>query len=212
MVPAAADEADRLRRDAARLGVPLAPAQAAQLSRLLDELIHWNRAYNLTAITDREAMVTHHLLDSLAVLPHVAGTRVVDVGSGAGFPGLPLAIADPARTYVLIDSVGKKVRFAGHAARALGLANVTPLHARVEAHRPESPYDTIVARALAPPGRLVDLVRHLAGSSSRVLAMLGEVPDGLVPGARLGEWRAIGVTPIAVPGLDARRHLATLVP
>src|SRR5579863_6880526 len=118
-------EAQRLIESAGVMGITLDGAQAAALLRLLDELSHWNRRYNLTAITARASMVSAHLLDSLAAAPDLHGTRIADIGTGAGFPGLPLALIEPQRQFTLIDSVAKKIRFVTHAARELGLANVT---------------------------------------------------------------------------------------
>ena len=158
---------------AARLGVPLDEATAQRLSRVLDELLKWNRAYNLTAITQPREMLTHHLLDSLSVQRFLAGRRVIDVGTGAGFPGLPLAIVDPQRHFTLLDSNGKKVRFVAHVVRALGLANVDAVHSRAEAFVPPQPFDTVVARAFAPLPTLVEWVAPLCSPHTRVLAMKG---------------------------------------
>jgi len=202
-------ERARLIEDAGALGVPLADDRAALLLRLLDELARWNKTYNLTSVDDRAGMLTHHLLDSLSIAPRLAGESVADVGTGAGFPGLPLAIVDPARRFTLIDSNNKKIRFVTHAVRALGLANVEPLHARVEDLAPARPFDTVVARALAPLPRLLAQVRPLCGPRSRVLAMKG---------ARLDEelrdldaaWHLEEVVALRVPGLEAGRALAVL--
>lgn len=195
---------ERLVRDAALLGVGLAPADAARLLTLLDELERWNRSYNLTAIGSREEMITHHLLDSLSISPDLAGVRIADVGTGAGFPGLPLAIANPARQFTLIDASGKKVRFVAHAARTLALANVTALQARAEALRPQQPFDTVTARALAALPELLAQLAPLCGPATRVLAMKGRWP-----GEELGKlpapWRLTGSRTIKVPGLDAER-------
>lgn len=202
-------ESERLVRDAELLGVPLGTADAARLLALLDELERWNRAYNLTAITTREEMITHHLLDSLSVAPDLAGTRIADVGTGAGFPGLPLALASPQRQFTLIDSNSKKVRFVAHAARVLGLTNVTPLQARAEALHPEAPFDTVTARAFAPLGELLGQVQPLCGPDTRVLAMKGRWPEEelaeLPPG-----WRLVSSRTITVPGLDAARCVLIL--
>lgn len=201
---------ERLTRDAALLGVALAPADAARLLALLDELERWNRSYNLTAIDGREAMITHHLLDSLSVGPDLAGTRIADVGTGAGFPGLPLAIANPTREFTLIDSNGKKVRFVAHAARELGLSNVTAVHARAEALRPPAPFDTVTARALAPLPELVAQVAPLCGPATRVLAMKGKLPAAELE--RLpAPWRLAHSRAIQVPGLDAERCVLVLL-
>jgi 16S rRNA (guanine527-N7)-methyltransferase len=137
---------DRLIRDAGVLGVTLTEADARGLLLLLDELAHWNRSFNLTAITEREAMVTHHLLDSLSIHADLKAEQLCEVGTGAGFPGLPLAVCNPQRHFTLIDSSAKKIRFVAHAAERMGLTNVTAVHARSETF---TPADTLIARALA---------------------------------------------------------------
>jgi 16S rRNA (guanine527-N7)-methyltransferase len=198
-----------LARDAALLGVTLAPADAGRLFTLLDELERWNRSYNLTAIRSREEMITHHLLDSLSISPDLAGERIADVGTGAGFPGLPLAIVNPSRQFTLIDSSGKKVRFVAHAARTLALGNVTALQARAEALRPQQPFDTVTARALAALPELLAQLAPLCGPATRVLAMKGRWPA-----AELEElpapWRLTDSRTLRVPGLDAQRCVLML--
>ena len=133
-----------LGRAAAALGVALADTQVATLERYLDLLEKWNRVYNLTAIRERSRMVTHHLLDSLAVLPHVRGPRVLDVGSGAGLPGIPIAIAGPALHVTLLESNHKKSAFLTQAVAELQLANVQVVTERIESWQPETRFDTIV--------------------------------------------------------------------
>ena len=198
-----------LARDAALLGVTLAPADAGRLLTLLDELERWNRSYNLTAIGSREEMITHHLLDSLSISPDLAGERIADVGTGAGFPGLPLAIVNPSRQFTLIDSSGKKVRFVAHAARTLALGNVTALQARAEALRPQQPFDTVTARALAALPELLTQLAPLCGPATRVLAMKGRWPEAELE--RLpARWRLTGSRTIRVPGLDAERCVLML--
>lgn len=204
-------EQARLEDGALALGTPLEPAQSVAMLRLLDELERWNRSFNLTSIRDRGGMLTHHLLDSLSVRPFLAGSTVADVGTGAGFPGLPLAIVEPALRFTLIDSNNKKVRFVAHAARTLGLANVEPRHGRVEGLAPAQPFDTVVARAFAPLPKLLALVAPLCGPGTRVLAMksvqlgeeLREVP---------ASWQVEAVHDLQVPGTDAVRTLAVLRP
>ncbi len=127
---------EQLLRDAGELGVTLTQADAARLVELIDELARWNERYNLTGIRTQPQMITHHLLDSLAVNADLAGESVADVGTGAGFPGLPLAVANPQRHFTLIDSTAKKLRFVAHAVELLRLTNVSVLHARVEKMRP----------------------------------------------------------------------------
>jgi 16S rRNA (guanine527-N7)-methyltransferase len=191
--------------------VTLSAEQAARALQLLDELAIWNRSYNLTAITERGAMIRGHLLDSLSAYVDLAGTRVADVGTGAGFPGLPLALASPQRAFTLIDSVAKKIRFVTHAVRALQLANVTPLQARVETLAPPVAFDTVIARAYAALPDLLASVQGLTGPATRVLALKGRYPADelaeLPPGWRLEHSRAL-----SIPGLDAERHILRLVP
>jgi 16S rRNA (guanine527-N7)-methyltransferase len=200
--------AEHLAPGAATLGVNLIEADAAQLLRLLDELERWNRTYNLTAIRDRDAMLTHHLLDSLAIHPDLQGTSVADVGTGAGFPGLPLAVLNPQRRFTLIDSNGKKIRFVQHAARALGLENVEALHGRVETIQGRI-FDTVVARAFAPLPKLVAQVAPLCSSQTRVLAMKGQWPQTEIDGLP-APWYREGGRELTVPGLNEARCVVVL--
>jgi 16S rRNA (guanine527-N7)-methyltransferase len=200
------DERAALVAGARELAVSLDEAAASALQRLLDELVHWNRAYNLTAITERSQMLTHHLLDSLSVAPFVQGSTLADVGTGAGFPGLPLAVIAPQRRCVLIDSNGKKQRFVAHAARSLGLGNVEAIHARVEQVRPAKPFDTVVARACAALPQLLDWVAPLCGPATRVLAMKGRLPAAEIA-AVAAPWVIEETLPLQVPGLHEERHL-----
>jgi 16S rRNA (guanine527-N7)-methyltransferase len=201
------DERNRLIEGAHGLGLTLAPGDADRLLRLLDELGRWNRT--LTAIVERERMLTHHLLDSLAIHADVTGLTVADVGTGAGFPGLPLAIVDPGRQYTLLDSNNKKVRFVSHAARALELPNVTALHSRVEVLRPEAPFDTVVTRAFAALPDILDRIAPLCGHETRVLAMKGRLPREEL-GALPAGWRVVESRVLQVPGLPEARSLVRL--
>jgi 16S rRNA (guanine527-N7)-methyltransferase len=204
-------EVQRLIESAGAMGVALDGAQAARLLRLLDELTHWNRSYNLTAITARESMISAHLLDSLAAQPDLHGTLIADVGTGAGFPGLPLALIEPRRQFTLIDSVAKKIRFVAHAARVLELANVTPLQARVETLNPDTPFDTVIARAYAALPDLLGSVRGLCGPGTRVVALKGRYPQDELSELPRG-WRLVQVRALTVPGLAAERHSLSFVP
>jgi 16S rRNA (guanine527-N7)-methyltransferase len=193
--------------EAAReMGLALSADQAARLLQLLDELERWNRAYNLTSIDGREERITHHLLDSLSIHPYLSGTKVSDVGTGPGFPGLPLAIADPVRRFTLIDSNNKKVRFVAHAARTLGLTNVIATHVRVESMTPPEPPDTVVARAFAPLPQLLEKVAPLCGSATHVLAMKGKNVHEEVRGVGAG-WNIETVQALEVPGLNEERYV-----
>lgn len=207
--PGAAAQRERLLAGAQALGVALTAAQADALLRLLDELARWNRAYNLTAVTDPDAMLTHHLLDSLAASPDLAGARVADIGCGAGFPGLPLAIVHPDVRFTLIDSVAKKIRFVGHCARTLGLANVTALHGRAERLAAAGPFDTVVARACAALPALVAIAAPLCGAATRLVAMKGRYPADELAALPAG-WRLESARAVAVPGLGAERHILRL--
>ncbi len=191
------------------LGLALAPGQVAALGTLLDELADWNTRVNLTAIRDPADAVDKHLLDSLALLPHLRGLAVADVGSGAGFPGLPLAIADPDRRYVLIESTGKKAKFLRHMVARLDLPNVEVIPLRAESYRPPRPFDVVVARALGPLAEFVRVAGHLAGRNGRLFAMKGKVPEAEIQGLPQG-WKAVAVHPVAIPGLDAERCFVEL--
>jgi 16S rRNA (guanine527-N7)-methyltransferase len=200
---------ERLVQDAATLGVTLTGAEAARLLALTEELARWNRRYNLTAISTPAAMVTHHLLDSLAVHPDIVGTRIADVGTGAGFPGLPLALCNPQRHFTLIDSTAKKLRFVTHAAELLELTNVTTVHARVESLKPAAPFDTVLARAFAPLPRLLEKAAPLCGPTTQLLALKGKWPAEELA-ALPPDWSVLRSRELHVPGLDAARCLIVL--
>lgn len=194
----------RLVHDAKSMGVELTEPDAARLQQLLNELERWNRTYNLTAITKREDMVTHHLLDSLAVNPELQGSAIADVGTGAGFPGLPLAVLNPERRFTLIDSAGKKIRFVSHVAHALGLTNVEGIHARVESLRPEKPFETIVTRAFSPLPEMLEKVGALCGPGTNVLAMKGKWPREEIAAIPVG-WHVVRSRDLVIPGLKESR-------
>jgi len=193
------------------LGVPLSAAQARDQITLLRKLVEWNGRLNLTSITEPGEMLRKHLLDSLAVLPHLHGMRIADVGTGAGFPGLPLAICAPERQFTLIDSIAKKCRFVEHAVGVLGLANVTVVNARAEAWKPLVAFDTVVARALSSVADFIGHAGHLCVSSGRMLAMKGRTPQAELEALPRG-WRVVNVHRLEIPGLDAERHLVELAP
>lgn len=170
-------------------------------------LSDWSRAFNLTAVRDPEEMVVRHLLDSLAIHGWIPAGRIADIGTGAGLPGIPLALALPDRAFVLVDSVGKKVRFVRHVCRALGLDNVRPVQARLEEYRSEQKFDAVIARALAPLERLAPLAAPLLSAGGCLLAMTGRDPGK--PAAPTG-FDTPEVRGVKVPHLDAARHLVIL--
>ena len=178
---------------------------AAPLLAYLAELEKWNAAYNLTAIRDPREMVTRHLLDSLVMVPQVRGP-LLDVGSGAGLPGIPLAIARPELAVTVLDSNGKKARFLRHAARALKLGNVQVVEARVEDHRPAAPYAAITSRAFATLKDFFSLTRHLLAADGQWLAMKGKLDDSETHDLPAGVG-IVDIKPLKVPGLAEARHL-----
>jgi len=193
------------------MGVDLPPDARARLISFLKLLEHWNRAYNLTAVREIEQMVGRHVLDSLSVLPYLRGPRVIDVGTGAGLPGIPLAIARPDLGFTLLDTNAKKIRFVTQAVHELALANVEVVHSAVEKYRPGKPYDTVLTRAFAAIPDMLPGVRHLCAPDGVVLAMKGVYPQEEIAGIGVG-FRVREVVPLTVPGLDAARHLVILQP
>lgn len=198
-----------LEAGAAELGLRLEQRQIAQLLALVHELIDWASRFNLTAIREPGDIVRKHLLDSLTVQPHLLGNAIADIGTGAGFPGLPLAIANPGRSFTLVEATAKKVRFVEHAVAQLGLPNVTVVNARAEGWKPATRFDSVVARALSSLPEFVRFAGHLAAPQGRLLAMKGQLPDQELAAIPRG-WRVAGTHPLHVPGLDAARHLVIL--
>jgi 16S rRNA (guanine527-N7)-methyltransferase len=194
---------------ARELGIELSAEHARKLLAHLDLVDEWGERMNLTAIRDREQQLTKHVLDSLSIRPWLRGERIADVGSGAGFPGIPLAIVEPARRFALIESTGKKCRFLEHACGALALANVDVVQSRAEAYRPDVRFGTVVARAVGPIAGLVRCAGHLVAGNGRLLAMKGRLPDKELA-ASLDGWKLAGVHRLTVPGLDEERHLVEL--
>jgi 16S rRNA (guanine527-N7)-methyltransferase len=200
---------DILMSGAAELGIPLSADQADRLLRLLDELDDWNQRMNLTAIRERGQQITKHLLDSLAVHSHLRGTRIADIGTGAGFPGLPLAVAMPQLELTLIDSTAKKLKFVEHAAQTLGLHNVQTAHTRAENFRPKERFDCVVSRAVGPIETFVKWSGHLCVGGGRLLAMKGRYPTDELTTIPSG-WKLAAVHRLNIPGLDEQRHLVEL--
>jgi 16S rRNA (guanine527-N7)-methyltransferase len=163
----------------------------------------WNKAYNLTAIRDKEEMARLHILDSLAICPHLHGKRLIDIGTGAGLPGIPLAIYRPDMEFVLLDSNAKKTRFVQQAILELKLKNVSVLQSRVEDYQPAQRFDTVVSRAFASIGDIMKLTAHLLNQEGLLLAMKGQQPDEEL--AVLTQ--SYRVVPIVVPQVEAERCL-----
>ncbi len=194
-----------------QLGLQL---QAETRQRLLDYIglmLKWNRVYNLTAVREPAKMLTQHLLDSLAVLPYVSGHRLLDVGTGPGLPGIPLALANPAFAVTLLDSNHKKTSFLRQACLELGLTNTVVVCERVETWKPEEKYDVVISRAFSDLAEFAGLTLHLCRDDGSFLAMKGVYPHEEL--MRLPDTVALRrAVPLKVPGLNAERHLLILQP
>ena len=187
------------------LNLSVAEDNVEKLLSFIKLLEKWNKAYNLTAIRDKEDMVRLHLLDSLAILPFIEGQSVIDIGTGAGLPGIPLAIFLPDIQFTLLDSNAKKTRFVQQAIIDLKLNNVTVCHNRVEQYHPEKSFDTVITRAFANLSDIVDLTAHLLSKDGVLLAMKGQSPD-------ISELTSAVTTliPVNVPGITAERCLVRI--
>jgi 16S rRNA (guanine527-N7)-methyltransferase len=203
-------EREMLARGAAEIGIDLDAARAESLLRLVDELELGNAQFNLTAIRDRPGMLRKHVLDSLTLQPHLRGGAIADVGTGAGFPGMALAIADPRRRFTLIEATGKKARFVAQTAERIGCSNVQVVHSRAESYRPFELFDTVVARALSSLADFVAYAGHLCAPGGRLLAMKGKRPENEMS-ALPSSFRVLAVHRLHVPGLADERHLVELV-
>ena len=202
----------KIRIGAGALGQQLPPDAAGKLARLLAELSRWGRRVNLTAIRTPEAMLSGHILDSLSVRPLLHGRRVIDVGTGAGFPGLPLAIAEPELEFVLLDSNQKKIAFVQHMIAELRLANAAAVRVRAEDYAPVKRFDTVIARALAATPRLIELAGHLVERGGVLLAQKGKHPAAELEALQsLPEKWEYTVTELKVPGIaEHARHVISL--
>ncbi|KMN82893.1 16S rRNA (guanine527-N7)-methyltransferase [Chromobacterium alkanivorans] len=199
-----------LQQGLSQLKLELSDAQIDLLDRYLALLAKWNQTYNLTAVREEKRMVSYHLLDSLSLVPHLdGGSRLLDVGSGGGMPGIPAAIARPDLQVVLLDSNHKKTTFLRQVAVELGLPNVQVMTERVEAYQPEQKFDRITSRAFSELAEFVKLTRHLLADHGQYVAMKGVYPYEEI--ALLPQGTVVSeVLPVTVPGLDAERHLVRM--
>ncbi len=191
------------------LGIASTPAQQAQALAYIGLIEKWNRVDNLTAISDPAQMVSHHLLDSLTVHPHLPPAQtVLDAGSGAGLPGIPLAIFNPTISFTLLDAAAKRVRFMRHAVTTLGLDNVTVEQGRAQAFRPDNRFDLIISRAFTSTAEFALQTAPALAHGGRLLAMKGKLPEKEL--SALPANFEYTVVPLQVPGLAAERHLITI--
>lgn len=200
-------QADKLEAGIAQLELQLPPEVVARLMAYLALLVKWNSAYNLTAVRDPEQMVVRHLLDSLSILPALHGRTLIDVGTGAGLPGLVLALAEPALEVALLDSNGKKVRFLRQAIAELGMPNARAVQGRVE----EFPgcFEIVTSRAFATLADMVNWSAHLLEEQGEMLAMKGTYPQAEIAALPAG-FAAQAVVPLKVPFLNEERHLVRI--
>jgi len=193
----------------AQTDIALTQKQQQQLVRYVELLDKWNKAYNLTSVRLPQEMMVKHIMDSLVVAPHLTGHHYIDVGTGPGLPGIVLAIALPNTQFVLLDSLGKRVRFLMHVKHELGLDNVTPVQSRVEEYQPSVKLDGVLSRAFASLQDMVDWCSHLIDQSGHFIALKGVYPseelESLPAGVKFEKKIAL-----EVPELDAQRHLIIL--
>ena len=190
-------------------GLSLHAEQVDSLLCYLEQLSRWNRTYNLTAVRDPVEMVSKHLLDSLSVLPWAGQGCLLDAGTGAGLPGLPIAIARSDLQVTLLDSAGKKIRFLNHIKRQLRITNIEPVQARLEAWQAAEGFDSIISRAFTNLASFAGAVRQAGAHNSRLLAMKGRLPEEEIN--ELPEWVQVdSVERLTVPGLQEDRHLVIM--
>lgn len=200
---------EKLQQLLAQASLEVGHEQQEQLLELVALLHKWNKAYNLTSVRDPEAMLVRHIMDSLVVSPYLEGERFIDVGTGPGLPGLPLAIINPGKRFVLLDSLGKRIRFIRMVVHHLGLTNVEAVQSRVEAFNPEQKFDGVLSRAFASLDDMLSWCAHLPGPDGRFLALKGQYPEQELQSlpAHLVLER---VYPLTVPEQEGDRHLVVI--
>jgi len=200
---------EKLAKACQQLPFSVSDEQQSLLIKYLEMVNKWNKAYNLTSVRDPLEMVTVHLVDSIAVAPLLEGRRFIDVGTGPGLPGVPLAIMCPDAHFVLLDSLGKRIRFLKQVAFELKLANIEPIQSRVEAHSPEVEFDAVITRAYASIEQMLSSCRHLVAPKGRFLALKGVYPEQELE-AVSEDFSVLDSIPLQVPGLEAQRHVVKI--
>jgi 16S rRNA (guanine527-N7)-methyltransferase len=199
----------RLESLLAQTSLQLTELQISQLVTLVEQLDKWNKAYNLTSVRDPMEMLVKHILDSLVVSPYLQGERFIDVGTGPGLPGLPLAIINPDKQFVLLDSLGKRITFIRQVCHLLKLDNVTAVQSRVEKYQPEQLFDGVISRAFASLQDMLNWCYHLPANNGKFYALKGLVPEqeleNLAEGLKLQR-----IESLVVPELEGQRHLVII--
>ncbi|EBF0115849.1 16S rRNA (guanine(527)-N(7))-methyltransferase RsmG [Salmonella enterica subsp. enterica] len=200
---------NKLSRLLADAGISLTDHQKTLLVAYVDMLHKWNKAYNLTSVRDPNEMLVRHILDSIVVAPYLQGQRFIDVGTGPGLPGIPLAIVLPDAHFTLLDSLGKRVRFLRQVQHELKLENITPVQSRVEAYPSEPPFDGVISRAFASLNDMVSWCHHLPGEKGCFYALKGQLPRDEI--ASLPDNFSVeSVEKLRVPQLEGERHLVII--
>ncbi|EHJ1675210.1 16S rRNA (guanine(527)-N(7))-methyltransferase RsmG [Salmonella enterica] len=200
---------NKLSRLLADAGISLTDHQKTLLVAYVDMLHKWNKAYNLTSVRDPNEMLVRHILDSIVVAPYLQGQRFIDVGTGPGLPGIPLAIVLPDAHFTLLDSLGKRVRFLRQVQHELKLENITPVQSRVEAYPSEPPFDGVISRAFASLNDMVSWCHHLPGEKGRFYALKGQLPGDEI--ASLPDNFSVeSVEKLRVPQQEGERHLVII--
>ncbi|WP_158132865.1 16S rRNA (guanine(527)-N(7))-methyltransferase RsmG [Vibrio navarrensis] len=194
----------------AQTSLEVSDKQRQQLVGYVELLHKWNKAYNLTSVRDPLEMLVKHILDSIVVSPHLRGERFIDVGTGPGLPGIPLAIMNPDKSFFLLDSLGKRIRFLKQVVHELGIHNVTPVQSRVEAFQPDENFDGVLSRAFASMTDMVEWCHHLPKTDHGVfLALKGQHPKDEID--QLPDWCCVTeIISLTVPELEGDRHLVIL--
>jgi len=202
---------NKLNRLLENAGISLPENQKQQLVGYVELLHKWNKAYNLTSVRDPDEMLVRHILDSIVVEPHLQGTRFIDVGTGPGLPGIPLAIVRPDAHFTLLDSLGKRVRFLRQVQHELRLDNITPVQSRVEDFPAEPGFDGVISRAFASLTDMVNWCHHLPAEQGRFYALKGLRPDDEIT-ALPAAFSVEEIIRLQVPALDGERHLVIIKP
>lgn len=201
--------AQKLQQLLAKTSLSVSETQQSQLVQLVLLLNKWNQAYNLTSVRDPQAMLVRHIMDSVVVSPYLEGERIVDVGTGPGLPGLPLAILNPDKEFVLVDSLGKRINFIRQVVHQLGLENVTAVHSRVENYEPDQRFSSVVSRAFASLADMLGWCHHLPSAEGSFIALKGQLDEDELT-AVPAEFTVESKVRLNVPELEAERHLVVI--